>query len=159
MLAECAAMGGNLLLDIGPKSDGSLQEEQVAVLEQMGQWTQKHGEAIFNTQAGLPHGHFYGASTLNTNRDTFYLILFDQPFDEIAVKGIRNKIKRVSVLGSNTELSQRMLGGAPWAGLPGVLWIGVPSDVLDPLATVLKVELDGPLDLYSGSGDVVTMNV
>jgi alpha-L-fucosidase len=72
---------------------------------------------------------------------------------------IWNKIKRVTVLGEGTELSQRVLGGAPWAGLPGVLCIAVPSNVLDEYATALKVELDGPLDLYSGNGDVITMNV
>jgi hypothetical protein len=31
--------------------------------------------------------------------------------------------------------------------MPGVLWIDVPDSVLDPDATVIKVELKGPLDL------------
>lgn len=158
MLAECIGMGGNLLLDIGPKNDGSLQEEQVAVLDGMGRWTKKHTEAIYGTQAGLPHGHFYGASTLSKARDTLYLILFDRPYDQVAVKGLRNEVRRVSVVGSGQELTQQMIGGAPWAELPGVLWIDVPESALDADATVLKVELDGPLNLYTGSGDAVTFN-
>ena len=151
MLAECAGMGGNLLLDVGPMSDGTLVPEQAAVLKGLGHWTARHGEAIYGTTAGLPHGHFYGASTLNKSRDTLYLFSFDRPC-ELAVKGIRNKISRVSVVGG-AELQHRTIGGAPWANLPGVLWIDVPAAALDADATVVKVELEGSLDLFSGSGD------
>jgi len=51
-----------------------------------------------------------------------------------------------------------MLGGAPWVPLPGVLTIEVPESVLDPDATVIKVELEGSLDLYTGSGQIITAN-
>lgn len=158
MLAECSAMGGNLLLDVGPKNDGSMQPEQAKVLESMGRWTKKHGEAIYGMQSGLPHGHFYGGSTLSNDRTSLYLFLFDRPYDSVAVKGIRNKVLRASVVGqAGSELKHRKLGGAPWAHLPGVLWIDVPEAALDPDATVIRVDLEGPLDLYTGSGDKVTM--
>jgi alpha-L-fucosidase len=157
MLAECAGTGGNLLLDVGPKADGSLQVEQVETLREMGTWMKRNAEAIHATEAGLPHGHFYGASTMNKARDVIYLITFDRPIDSVAVKGIRNNVQRASVLGG-PELKQRKIGGAPWAHLPGVLWIDVPGEAVDPLATVIKVELEGPLDLYTGAGDAVTFN-
>jgi alpha-L-fucosidase len=161
MLAECAGMGGNLLLDVGPKSDGSQQPEQVEVLRGLGRWAHKHAEALHGTIAGLPHGNAYGPSMLNAARDTLYLVLFDRPVDAVAIKGIKNTVKRASVLGaaSDTPLAHRKLGGAPWAHLPGVLWVDVPEQSLDPDATVLKIELDGPLSLYTGAGDVVTLNV
>jgi alpha-L-fucosidase len=160
MLAECAGMGGNLLLDIGPKSDGSIPEEQSQVMEAIGLWTQKHGEAIYGTRAGLPAGHFYGATTLSKTSETLYLIFFDRPIDSVAVKGIHNAVKSATVVGHPEEaLKHRKVGGADWAGLPGVLWIDVPEPLMDGLATVIKVELDGPLDLYSGSGDAVTLNI
>ncbi len=146
MLAECSGMGGNLLLDIGPRSDGSIPDEDVAVLKGLGRWTHKFGEAIYGSEAGLPGGYFYGASTLNRARDTVYLICFDRPNGSIAVKGIRNEIKRVSVVGG-PELASRKIGGAAWVNMPGVLWIDVPDSALDPDATVIKVELKGPLDL------------
>ena len=158
MLAECAGMGGNLLLDIGPKSDGTIQEEQTEILRKVGRWSNQYAEALYGTQRGLPHGHFYGASTLSSDSTTLYLFLFDIPRDEVAIKGIRNEIKSVTVLGSDAELKHRKLGGAPWAHLPGVLWVEVPQDAVDEDATVLKIELDGPLDLYTGAGDVVTFN-
>ncbi len=158
MLAECAGMGGNLLLDIGPKSDGTIQDEQTEILQKIGRWTRKHGEALYDKQRGLPHGHFYGASTLSSDQTTLYLFLFDIPREEIAVKGIRNGVKRATVLGSNTEVKHRTLGGASWANLPGILWVEVPQAELDADVTVLKIEFDGPLNLYSGEGDVVTFN-
>ena len=157
MLAECVGMGGNLLLDIGPMSDGTIPPEQADILKGLGRWVKKHAEAIYGTIAGLPHGHFYGASTLSKSREELYLTLFDRPYDSVAVKGIRNNVRRASVVGGQ-ELKHRSIGGAPWAGLPGVLWIDVPQEVLDQDATVIKVELDGPLDLYTGSGDAVTFN-
>jgi len=158
LLAECAGMGGNLLLDVGPQSDGTITPEQTAVLQGLGRWTRKHSEALHGTVAGLPHGHFYGASTLNKSRDVLYLMTFDRPNGQVAVKGIQNAIKRVSVVGGG-ELSQKKIGGAPWARLPGILYIDVPDSVLDPDTTVLKVELEGPLDLYTGAGDNITLNV
>ena len=158
MLAECAGMGGNLLLDIGPKSDGTIPDEQVAVLRGIGEWLKLHGEAIYGSVAGLPHGHFYGASTMNKGLDTLYLFCFDRPWDSVAVKGICNPIRRVSVIGGG-ELKYRKTGGAPWAKLPGILWIDVPESALDKNATVIKVEMEGELDLYTGAGQNITANI
>jgi alpha-L-fucosidase len=152
LLAECIGMGGNLLLDVGPRADGAITPEQAERLEGLGQWTHTHAEAIYGADAGLPHGHCYGPSALAKDRETLYLFLLDRPYDEIAVKGIRNTVRRVSVVGAGRELKHRKIGGAPWKDIPGVLWIGVPEDALDPNATVVKVELDGPLDLYHGAG-------
>jgi len=158
MLGECAGMGGNLLLDVGPKSDGTIIPEQTHVLKGLGRWVRKHSEALHGTMAGLPPGLFYGASTLNKGKDVLYLICFDRPTDHVAVKGIRNAIRRVSVVGGG-ELKQQKIGEAHWGEIPGILWIEVPESVLDTDATVLKVELNGPLDLYLGSGGVLTANV
>jgi len=158
MFCEVIGMGGNLLLDIGPKADGSILPEHIERLEGLGAWIKKHEEAVYPTGAGLPHGHFYGASTLSADQRTLYLFVFDRPWDEIAVKGIRNSIKRVSVVGSGTDLSYRKIGGAAWMDIPGVLWIAVPENELDTNATVIKIELDGALDLYSGSGHAIESN-
>jgi alpha-L-fucosidase len=49
-LAEITAKGGNLLLGIGPKPDGTLPDEVIAKLAQVGAWLQKNGEAIFSTR-------------------------------------------------------------------------------------------------------------
>lgn len=158
MFCECIGMGGNMLLDIGPREDGTIQPEHVERLEALGAWIRPHQEAIYPTGAGLPAGHFYGASTLSSDQTTLYLFVFDRPWDEVAVKGILNDVRRVSVVGTGSEVAHRMVGGAAWVNIPGVLWIEVPESELDASATVLKVELDGPLRLYRGSGHAIESN-
>ena len=50
LLVEIVAKGGNLLLGIGPKPDGTLPDEVISRLEEIGVWMSKNGEAIFNTR-------------------------------------------------------------------------------------------------------------
>ncbi|NNE36617.1 MAG: alpha-L-fucosidase, partial [Rhodothermales bacterium] len=70
IFADVLGMGGNLLLDIGPKADGTIPDEQLGILESLGRWTRKHEEAIYGTTTGLPPGHFYGPTTLSKDRET-----------------------------------------------------------------------------------------
>ena len=49
-MAEVVAKGGSLLLGIGPKPDGTLPAEATERLEEIGKWTSKNGEAIYNTR-------------------------------------------------------------------------------------------------------------
>lgn len=158
IFAETIGMGGNLLLDVGPMADGSIPPEQVERLEALGSWIRRHSEAIYGTVAGLPAGHVYGASTLAADHRTLYIFLFDRPYDEIAVKGIRTGVRRLTALGTGESLVHRTLGGAPWMNVPGVLWVAVPERALDTHATVLKIELEAPLDLYHGAGQAVERN-
>ncbi len=159
VLIECAGMGGNLLLNIGPLADGTIFYHQADLLRAIGAWLRPHGEAIYGTRAGLPHGHFYGPSTLSPDRRTLYLFQLDRPQSEIAVKGIQNPLRSATVLGGDgAQLTRRVSGGASWAGIPGVLWLTVPDAALRDHATVLKLEFDTPLDLYTGHGQVITQN-
>lgn len=139
-----------MLLDVGPYEDGSLQPEQIKRLEGLGDWIRKHSEAVYGTEAGLPPGLFYGASTLNKAKDTLYLMFFDKPFDQIAVKGLLKPPSKVSVVGSGAVLSHKTIGGL--GETPGMLWIDVPEEVIDPNSTVLKLEFDHPIEVYLGAG-------
>ncbi|MDR0333126.1 MAG: alpha-L-fucosidase [Dysgonamonadaceae bacterium] len=49
-LTEIIAKGGNYLLGIGPKGDGSLPEEVTQRLVKIGEWVNKNGEAIYRTR-------------------------------------------------------------------------------------------------------------
>ncbi|MGV3614848.1 MAG: alpha-L-fucosidase [Fimbriimonas sp.] len=150
MFAETIGMGGNMLLDIGPYEDGSLQPEQVERLEGLGDWIRKHEEAVYGTVAGLPAGLFYGASTFAKDRKALYLFFFDRPIDQIAVKGLLTNVKRATVLGDGRELTHTKIGGL--GETPGIVWIDVPEDVVDPNATVVKLEFDAPAEYYYGKG-------
>lgn len=50
ILAEIVAKGGNLLLGVGPKPDGTLSEEVTTRLEKIGEWLAVNGEAIYGTR-------------------------------------------------------------------------------------------------------------
>ncbi len=146
LLTECASQGGNLLLDIGPRSDGTITPEQEKVLLGLGRWTHKHAEALYGTVAGIPKDYYYGPSLLSKDRTVLYLVCYDHPADGLYVKGIRNTIKRISVVGGG-ELKYRRFMQALWANQPGILIADVPLEAMDPDATVIKVELEGPLTL------------
>lgn len=156
--AETIGMGGNFLLNLGPREDGTLPQEEIDRLEAIGAWTRKHAEAIWGTGVGLPPGHVYAASTLAADRTTLHLFVFDCSTGEVHVKGLHNTIRRVSVVGDERELAYHVLGGADWWGVPGTLVIDLPADALDPHATVLRVELEGELNLYRGAGKAIESN-
>lgn len=156
--AEVIGMGGNLLLDIGPKADGTIPPQQVRLLETLGAWIAKHKRAVYGTDAGLPPGLFYGASTLSKDRKTLYLFVFDRPWKDIAVKGLKTKVKRVRGLGTGNTLTHRVMGGAPWADIPGVLWIDLPAAEFDQHATVVQIDFEAPLEIWMQSGHMITAN-
>lgn len=156
---EVISNGGNLLLNIGPKPDGTIADEQRERLELLGTWIAKHKPAVFETTAGLPYGHFYGPTLLSKDRKKIYLCLFEDPKNYIQLKGIQNKVKRIKVLGTNEELSSERNGGAAWNNIPGILRISIPKkENLDKYVTVIQVDLQDELVLYRGHGNAVELN-
>ncbi|HIR25947.1 MAG TPA: alpha-L-fucosidase, partial [Candidatus Egerieimonas faecigallinarum] len=53
MFCDCLTLGGKMLLDVGPKEDGTLDERQVKVLEDLGTFIHDNEEAIYETEKGL----------------------------------------------------------------------------------------------------------
>ena len=155
---DCLSMGGNLLLDIGPKEDGSIPEEQIAVLKEFGRWTKKHKEAIYETRAGIPTEHFQGYTTLNKAGDILYLYLPYKPNGPVEVKGLMNKVNRIWVVGNGAMLNYKVYNKNYWNSVPGNLYIDVPQQVQDEQITVLAVLLDGAIKLYRGVGQVQDNN-
>ena len=99
-LVDCISMGGNLLLDIGPKADGTIPDEQLNILKQLGRWTHKHAAAIYGTRAGIPFANYGGKSALSKDGKTLYLYVYEQK-PELQLKGLVNHsaIKGISVVG------------------------------------------------------------
>lgn len=153
VFTDCISLGGNLLLNIGPKEDGTIPEAQVEILKGIGRWINKHAEAIYGTTRGLPFGHFYGPTTLSKDRKTVYCFVLDAPKDALVVKGIRNKITKIRLLGSTEILSYKRNGGAGWLKIPGVLLIDLSAEKTDKNISVIAIDLDSPLDLYHGNGE------
>lgn len=148
IFADVIGMGGNLLLDIGPKAGGTIPEEQVHILQELGRWTKKHREAVFGTEAGIPSGHFYGPTTLSKDKKVLYLFLTGRPNGPIVLKGLKNAINRIRVVGNGTKLQHSVLMKQYWSEVPGIVYIEVPETVLDEYMTVIAVQLKGPVDLW-----------
>jgi len=151
-------MGGNLLLDIAPKPDGTIPTEQVHILKGLGRWTQKHKEAIYGTRAGIPHGHFNGYTALSKDKTTLYLYVDNKPNGPLLIKGLKNKINRVWVVGNGTKLSHKVVGKQYWSNVPGLLYIDLPEKVQDKDVTVIAILLKGKVDLYREKGQVIESN-
>jgi len=152
IFADAISMGGNLLLDIGPREDGTIPDEQVYILKELGNWTNKHSEAIFGTLGGMPQGHFYGPSTISKDSTNLFLFLPGKVSGEIVVKGLINQIKSIKVVGNGASLNSKVVGKISWSHVPGLVYIKVPDNVQDTYMTVLKLELFKPLKLYRGKG-------
>lgn len=158
IFVDCISMGGNLLLDIGPKPDGTIPEEQVEILEGLGRWTQKHHTAIYGTRAGIPHGHFNGYTALSKDKTILYLYVDNKPNGPLLIKGLKNEINRIWVVGNGTKLSHEVVGKMYWSEVPGLLYIDVPEEIQDQDVTVIAVLLKGEIDLYGSEGQVIESN-
>jgi alpha-L-fucosidase len=152
LFADVVSHGGNLLLDIGPREDGTIPEKQVEVLEELGVWNKKHAKAVFGTKAGIAQGHFYGPTTLSKDSTSLFLFLQGQTSGTIMVKGLNNAIKEIKVVGTDSQLSHRVVGKISWSPVPGLIYIDVPKGVQDKHITVLELKLDKPVSLYRGKG-------
>ena len=158
MFCECLGMGGNMLLNIGPDEHGRVPEQQRYLLLELGKWIRKHEEAVYETVRGLPHGYAYHMTSLSPARDVLYVYCAHDPKGNTPIKGIKNEVKRVSIVGTDHECAHKRVGGAGWLGVPGTVYVDVPREHLDEYATVLKLELDGTLDLYGGEGREIDEN-
>lgn len=152
IFADVVSNGGNLLLDIGPKEDGTIPAEQVNILRELGSWNKTNGEAIFGSRAGIPKGHFFGPTTLSADSTKLYLFVSGNAEGPLLVKGLTNKIKSIRVLGNNSYLQHKVVGKISWSPVPGLVFINLPKAVQTKYITVLELSLEGPVKLYSGQG-------
>lgn len=153
IFADVISNGGNLLFDIGPREDGWIPTEQVYLLKELGKWTHKYGEAIFDTEAGMPPGHFYGASTISKDSSTLYLFVPALNRGKPVIKGLYNAIQSIKIMGTDQLLNHKIVGKISWSPVPGLVYIDeIPETGADEYMTVLEVKLDGPIKLYKGKG-------
>jgi alpha-L-fucosidase len=152
IFADVVSNGGNLLLDIGPKEDGTIPAEQVNILRELGSWNKTNGEAIFGSRAGIPKGHFFGPTTLSADSTKLYLFVSGNAEGPLLVKGLTKKIKSIRVLGNNSSLQHKVVGKISWSPVPGLVFINLPKAVQTKYITVLELSLEGPVKLYSGQG-------
>ncbi len=147
IFASCISKGGNLLLSIGPKADGTIPAEQAEILQELGRWTSRHRQAIYETTAGLPDGCFAGPTTLSADSTILYLFFTGNGGGEIMLQGVKNQVNKAYVVGNGTNLEVKEFLRPYWSDHAGVYFIKVPEETLDERMTVVGVALNGPLEL------------
>ena len=152
IFTDVISNGGNLLLDIGPKEDGTIPPQQLYVLKELGNWNKSNAAAIFGTKAGIPPGHFYGATTLSKDSTKLYLFVAGNTNAPLLLKGLDNKINQIKILGSGKILQHKVVGKISWSPVPGLVYIDVPQGSNTKYMTVLELSLDKPVKLYRGKG-------
>jgi alpha-L-fucosidase len=141
-LCEVVGRGGNLLLNVAPRGDGSLAPEQVERLEHVGRWVAKHREAVIGVDAGLEAWQHYGPSTRRDSR--VYVHLLARPYESVIVRGVKvRQIERVTELASGRTLEFTTRTGIMESFLDdpdGEVTIDVPAELIDDDATVLAID-------------------
>lgn len=107
-LIDIASKGGNYLLNIGPRADGSVPVESVRALQSMGKWMAAHGEAIHGTSASPFEKQPWGRCTtknLPDGRSVLYLHVFAWPENrQLSIPALGNIPERAVLLGSDSPV-------------------------------------------------------
>ena len=133
-LISCARDGGNYLLNIGPKGDGSIPEQSLRILEAVGAWTQKNGESIYGSDRCQPRRSNY--ASFSRKGDTLYMHVHFWPGEEVFVAGLQVKVKSARLLasGRKVEFTQDSLR---------LRLHGLPAQAPDQPVTTLAIECAG----------------
>jgi alpha-L-fucosidase len=132
-LVECARDGGNYLLDIGPRGDGSVPEPAISRLQVIGQWLRRNGEAVYGAQrCRFPHGNI-GVYTRKGN--TLYTIIYFWPGNTMTVGGIRCKVLSARFLASGRPVQFKQRGSQ-------LIFGPLPGNPPDEPVTVIAAECD-----------------
>ncbi len=140
LLANAASRGGNLLMNIGPKGDGSFDSKDSQILDGIGQWLNKNGEAIYGTQRGQLPIPAWGVTTQNGNR--IYLHVFNKPADgNLILAGLKNKVNRAYFLTDKrkAKLPVQYIDSA-------AISIALPQTMVDDPDRVIVLEVKGKIE-------------
>lgn len=105
MLRTCTGGGGNLLLNIGPKPDGSVPEEAVERLTAVGKWLARYGEPVYGTVDRITDMEVMLTGAWTRKGKVLYYWVTRWPGNELAIGGLRGKLKKAVLLPDGKPLT------------------------------------------------------
>ena len=131
MIVSCSSGGGSLLLNFGPRPDGTFAEGEAKVGRAMGEWLKKYGEAIYGTRGGPYNNGSWGGSCHKGNK--LFLHVFKWPEGQLAFDPLPYKV-----------LSARTLTGSPatFSQTKTEFSVSVAKADRDTPVTVIELTLD-----------------
>ncbi len=136
-LIKNVARGGNYLLNVGPKPDGSIPEESIVRLHEVGKWMDKNSEAIYGAKMS-PFGEIpWGECTCKeeNGNTSLYFFVFDWPGNgELKVNGLKNKIISAELLASGESIKTESDGKGTKIIVP---------KTMPGTTTVIKIQAEG----------------
>jgi alpha-L-fucosidase len=140
MLVDIVSKGGNYLLNVGPKADGTIPAEAVRTLRQVGKWMDKYGESIYGTSASPIGRPEWGRCTAKAGK--LYLHVFDCPGDgQLVAKAVKSEVKRAYMLADPGKRGLGFIQSSNGDVVVRIRSAGVPAEALDPSDTVIVLEI------------------
>jgi alpha-L-fucosidase len=143
-LADIASKGGNFLLNVGPKADGTFPEESTIRLRQMGEWMEVNGASIYGTTASPFEQLEWGRCTWKETGEgaILYLHVFDWPEDNLlVVPGIFNDAKNSYLLADIDKKPLKIVRNED------ALIISLPDQQPDSINSVVVLKIAGLPDV------------
>ncbi|HEU4996960.1 MAG TPA: alpha-L-fucosidase [Gemmatimonadaceae bacterium] len=109
-LVRAAGAGANLLLNIGPRPDGTIQPDAAEHLRAMGEWLRTYGVSIYGTRAGPVPPRSWGATT--QRGDTVFVHVLDWPDRQLSLPDFGRRVTSARSLadGATVEVTQSSAG-------------------------------------------------
>jgi len=137
LLAKAASRGGNLLMNIGPKGDGTFDTKDQAILKGIGAWMKTNGESIYGSAGSPLPLQSWGVSTVKGNK--LYLHVFEWPANKkLYVGGLKSNTAKVYLLANKKPLTAHRVN-------ENDIEIALPAQMPDTMNTVIAIELKGAL--------------
>lgn len=134
MLITCARSAGNLLLNVGPRGDGSIPQPSRDILLAAGQWVRTHKACLsHSSRSGFS---WFTSGTITTRGSTAYLHLFHSPGPELRLCEIANKVLSARRVADGAEVSFEQTADR-------LTLRGLPVPLPDPLCTTIALKLEG----------------
>lgn len=132
-LIKVVSRGGNFLLNIGPRGNGSIVEFERDALLAMGKWMNRYGEAIYNTTAN-PFDHAVAWGDITRKGNNLYLFVEQVPENrDVILNGLIGKAKKATLLADGKKLDLKQEGQT--------VSVNIPADV-KPERGIVVVKLE-----------------